>query len=86
MLKSFKYTEAMPVALTIMMRQKVIHAFKLLTRPLVQRLLLLTLSALVAMSLGTGLLFAVQHPLTPALSIMHVGMPLALPVWKGGLI
>ncbi len=95
MLNHFKYIQGVPVALTIMARQKVGTIFKQLTRPLVQRLLLLALSTLVAMCLGTSLLFSVLHPLTPALSTVesvllvsgetHAWGP-TLTLWTGGLI
>ena len=95
MLNHFKYIQGVPVALTIMARQKVGTIFKQLTRPLVQRLLLLALSTLVAMCLGTSLLFSVLHPLTPALSTVQGVLlvsdgthewGLAYPAWTGGLI
>jgi len=94
MLKSFRQTEHTLVAQRFMVRH-LWHSFlQTFTRPLVQRLLLLALSTLVAMCLGESLLLQTVHPLTPALSIMHVGMPLvsggtrqwgpALTLWKGG--
>ncbi len=95
MLKSFKHTQGVPVALTIMARHLWLSFLKTLTRPLVQRLVLLVLSTLVAMCLGTGLLFPVLHPLTPALSTVQGVLlvsdgthewGLAYPAWTGGLI